>query len=173
VALRSQQRGFTLLETMIAIVIFSIGAFGVMRLQIEAIRVNRFGGHMTQAMMLADERAQALLARDFDDPVLADSNGGNDPSNDSQPFPISNPNGATPDMAESTGIIEGFSSSGSVVAIGAGEAFQRYYMVADQDLNTSISGNDAKRIRVNVRFRDGESTQWREVGLVVVKVKVQ
>lgn len=164
---RRGERGFTLLEAMIAMGIFFIGAVGVMRLQLESIRVNRFGAHMTQAMLFADERAQELLTHGWDDTRLADGNSGNNA------FPSATPTAATPDVAESAATMEGLASSGAPVAIGTTEQFQRYWMVADQDYNATILGADAKRIRVMVRFKDGESTDWREVGVTVVKAKVQ
>lgn len=170
---RRNERGFTLLEALISMVIFFIGATGVMRLQLESIRVNRFGGHMTQAMMFADERAQALLALDFDDPLIADSNGGNNPPAMNQAFPFSTPSAATPDTAEGATTSEGLTVGGTVVALNSGEQFQRYWMISDEEMNPTISGPDCKRIRVMVRFRDGESADWREAGVTVLKAKVQ
>lgn len=170
---RTAERGFTILESMIAMVVFFIGAVGVMGLQLESIRVNRFGGHMTQAMMYADEGAQSLLVRSWDDPLLRDTTVANNPGPNS-PFPLSTATGTIPDVAESAAAVEGITTDGTTVAAGSGdEQFQRYWMIADEDLNASIPGSDAKRIRVVVRFRDLEAVSWREVGVTVVKAKVQ
>ena len=70
-------------------VVFSIGVLGVIRLQLESIRVNRFGGHMTQAALLAEERAETLQQLDFFHPLLADTKNGNNPATDNDPFPSS------------------------------------------------------------------------------------
>jgi prepilin-type N-terminal cleavage/methylation domain-containing protein len=167
------QRGFTIIESMVAMVIFFVGALGVMGMQLASIRVNRMGGQMTQAMMYADEKAQSLLVLSWDDVRIADVNGGNNPPSAGQAFPWSNPLAAVPDVSESTTTVEGLLTTGQVVPVGTGESFQRYWMISDEDINPSISGVDVKRIRAMVRFRDGESDNWHEVGVTVVKAKVQ
>ncbi len=166
----SGTRGSTLIESMIAMIVFSIGALGVMRLQLESIRVNRFGGHMTQAALLAEERARTLQALDFDHPLIADVKSSNNPV--SAGFPSPAMGDASPSsVAESSQTIEALRVDGTSTAIGTGESFQRYWMVADMELNAATAGADAKRIRVVTRFRDGLSPNWREVGVTVVKAK--
>src|SRR4051812_6809436 len=75
----SQPRGFSLVETLVAMSLLSVGMLGTVGLQVATINGNRFGGRATQAMGLAEEKAAALEALDFNDPLLADVNCNNNP----------------------------------------------------------------------------------------------
>jgi type IV pilus assembly protein PilV len=55
-----ESRGFTLLEVMIALVIFAIGLLGLAGLQVMAIKGNSFGQQMTVASTLAQNQLEAL-----------------------------------------------------------------------------------------------------------------
>jgi type IV pilus assembly protein PilV len=54
------ERGFTLLEILIGISIFSIGVLAVATMQISAIRGNRLGNEVTQATFLAEDKLEEL-----------------------------------------------------------------------------------------------------------------
>jgi type IV pilus assembly protein PilV len=54
------ERGFTLLEVMIALVVLSIGLLGLASLQIMAIKGNSFGQQMTVASTLAQNQLEQL-----------------------------------------------------------------------------------------------------------------
>lgn len=69
------QKGFTLIEVMIAIVILSIGILGAAQMQLVSVRGNSDASGESEAVSIGQERMEALLAMDFDDPVLNDTDG--------------------------------------------------------------------------------------------------
>jgi len=70
-----EQNGFTLLEVIIAIVIFSIGLLAVASMQMSAIKGNHFSGTLTEATNWAADQMEQLLSKDFTDPELQDTDG--------------------------------------------------------------------------------------------------
>jgi type IV pilus assembly protein PilV len=56
-----EQRGFTLIELMAAVVILSIGLLGMMKMQMYAVQGNAFGGRMSTAIALAQDQMEALV----------------------------------------------------------------------------------------------------------------
>lgn len=64
--------GFTLVEVMVALVIFSIGLLGVASMQINAIQGNARANKMSEASIIASERADILLDLDFGSSKLVD-----------------------------------------------------------------------------------------------------
>lgn len=54
------ERGFTLLEILISISIFTIGVLAVATMQISAIRGNRLGNEVTQATFLVEDKLEEL-----------------------------------------------------------------------------------------------------------------
>jgi type IV pilus assembly protein PilV len=71
-----RQEGWTLIEILIAIVVLTVGLLAVGTMQISAIRGNFMGGNTSIALTLASEKMEDLINRDYDDPVLDDSNRG-------------------------------------------------------------------------------------------------
>ena len=65
------ENGFTLIETMIAIGILSIGILAVASMQITAFQGNRAARRQTEAVCLAAQRLEALMALPYDDARLA------------------------------------------------------------------------------------------------------
>lgn len=172
---RRRERGFTLVETMVAVTLLTIGMLGLVGMQITTISATRFSGKMTQAMMIAEDHANRLLTYDwahadlggepkvvvadraygqsFIDPVKTDS----DPS-------------AVADRCDGLS----FDASGQLAPDAVdGATFQRCVQLDPEDLSTAIDGIDAVRIRVFVRFRDiEEGGGWRLASITVVKPKV-
>jgi len=66
-------RGFTLLEVMIAMVILAIGLLGLAALQVVAIQGNAFGHQMSYATALAQNTFEQLETCALDDPALDQS----------------------------------------------------------------------------------------------------
>ena len=65
------KRGFTLIETLIAIAIFSIGILAVGSMQISAINNNASARMRTEATILASETVEDLMSLDdYNDPLL-------------------------------------------------------------------------------------------------------
>jgi type IV pilus assembly protein PilV len=73
------KRGFTLLEVLIAITIFSIGLLAVATMQISAVNGNRLGNEVTQATYLAQMQIDALRSSDI--ATLIAGGPYNDPNN--------------------------------------------------------------------------------------------
>ena len=59
------QKGFTLLEVMISIIILSVALLALAGLQIISIRGNSFGGTMTEAITLAKDKIEDLKRDDW------------------------------------------------------------------------------------------------------------
>lgn len=74
------ERGFTLLEILVAISLFAIGILAVAAMQISAIRGNRLGNEFTQAISLAQMQIEELKSEDIGSAALAPGNY-NDPNN--------------------------------------------------------------------------------------------
>ncbi len=75
---RGQNKGFTLVEVMIAIVVLSVALLALGGLQIISIRSNSFGNHMTEAITLAKDLMEEMKDAEWeqigdrsDDPVGA------------------------------------------------------------------------------------------------------
>ena len=71
----TKDRGFTLVEILIAISIFSVGLLAVASMQISAIRGNSFAGGVTEGTMWVGDQLERLMARPYDDADLNDTDG--------------------------------------------------------------------------------------------------
>ena len=60
------QKGFTLMEVMISVIILSVALLALAGLQIISIRGNSFGGTMTEAITLARDKIEDLKRDDWD-----------------------------------------------------------------------------------------------------------
>jgi prepilin-type N-terminal cleavage/methylation domain-containing protein len=67
--------GFTLLEVFAAILVFALGAMALHRLQVATIQSSSFASDLTEATTLAQGKMEELLALDYLDPRLADTDG--------------------------------------------------------------------------------------------------
>jgi prepilin-type N-terminal cleavage/methylation domain-containing protein len=73
IAMVTAEKGFTLSEALVAIVVLSLGLLGLERMHIAAIQVNTIASRLTQATTLAQDRAEQLMALPYDDAMLADT----------------------------------------------------------------------------------------------------
>ncbi len=64
------QKGFSLTEVMLALIILAVGLLGIAGLQITSVRGNSFSGHVTQALILAQNKLENLRNLPYDDPKL-------------------------------------------------------------------------------------------------------
>ena len=67
------EKGFTLIEVLVAMVVFSVALLGLEKMHLTAIQVNTIANRLTQASTLAQDKAEQLLAMSYDDPLLADT----------------------------------------------------------------------------------------------------
>ncbi len=71
-----KDQGFTLIEVLIAITIFSVGLLAVAAMQISAIKVNSTAGQMTTRMTWAQDRIEKLMALPYTDSQLQETGSG-------------------------------------------------------------------------------------------------
>ena len=75
-------RGFSLLEVLLGITVFMIGMLGVTALNISSLKSNTFSGNMSEAVIIAGDRLEKLMATPFDDLNDNDGDGTNQDAND-------------------------------------------------------------------------------------------
>jgi type IV pilus assembly protein PilV len=66
--------GFTLIEVLIALMVFSIGILGISLMQLQAIRGNSVANHLTEATVFGSDQIEQMLSWDYDDNRLSDNN---------------------------------------------------------------------------------------------------
>ena len=71
--IRTKDKGFTLLEILIAISILTVGLLAVASMQISAMRANSFAGGVTEGTTWAGDQLEKLMARPYDDADLDDT----------------------------------------------------------------------------------------------------
>lgn len=70
-----EEKGFTLLEVLVAIVLLTVGLLGVAAMQAMAIKGNAFAGGVTEATTLAGDRMEYLMTLPYDDLDVEDTDG--------------------------------------------------------------------------------------------------
>ena len=70
---KSNQKGFSLIEILIAITVFAIGILAVGKMQIAAIKGNSFANDLTKATTLAQDRMEKLIGLSYIDPLNDDT----------------------------------------------------------------------------------------------------
>ena len=66
-------KGFTLIEVLVAMAVFSLALLGLGKMHLTAIQVNAAASRLTQATTLAQDRVERLLAMPYSDPLLTDT----------------------------------------------------------------------------------------------------
>lgn len=120
-------RGFTLLEVLIALAILSVGLLALAQMQIAAINGNLSASKMTIATTLAQDKIEELKGLDYDDAQLADTN----PFNNDNMTDPSLPSFHPPDHEDSNNPID---ESGGITGL---RRYTRIWNIAD---NTPTSG---------------------------------
>jgi len=71
----TNQQAFTLIEVLLAMLIFAVGILAVTSMDLTSTQVNSRAADMTEATALARQKMEELLNMDFDDANLTDTNG--------------------------------------------------------------------------------------------------
>jgi prepilin-type N-terminal cleavage/methylation domain-containing protein len=83
------EKGFTLIEVLVALGVFSVALLGLEKMHLTAIQVNTVANRLTQATTLAQDRVERFMAMPYNDPLLADTT--------AKGIPTSYPNAGHPD----------------------------------------------------------------------------
>jgi prepilin-type N-terminal cleavage/methylation domain-containing protein len=118
---KNREKGFTLIEVLVAIVILTFGLLAVGTMQISAIRGNFMGGNTSIALSLASEKMEDLLNKDFNHAELVDSVSGNNTT------------------LSSTTSVDNYEYVAEEGIVGAGGFYRRIWNVADETSPTRKS----------------------------------
>jgi prepilin-type N-terminal cleavage/methylation domain-containing protein len=66
-------KGFTLVEVLVAMIVFALALLELGRMQLVATQVNTVASRLTQGTTLAQDRVERLMALAYNDPMLADA----------------------------------------------------------------------------------------------------
>lgn len=121
-------RGYTLIEIMIAIGIFAIGFLAIASLQITASKNSRTGSEITEAATIATDRMERLMVLAFDDPLLD---------------PTANPHPPGPDDSQGKYSIQWIVADADLNADGTNDS---------KVVNMSVSWPGAGNKTVNISF---------------------
>lgn len=138
----NNQRGFSLIEAMVAITIFVIGILGAYKLQIHATQGNALADRVSAATTWATYVAEGLLAKDYDHTDLDDDD--NNGMDDIDPMVMNgNADGILHFHADGTTSTNPTPPAGAIYSV--------YYNIAEGDPDTVPEIlKDVKMIRVSV-----------------------
>lgn len=74
----NDDRGFTLVELLVAVCVMAIAFAGLATMQIACINGNSIANNVTTGMTLAQDKMEELKSLDYNDPELANNNASND-----------------------------------------------------------------------------------------------
>ncbi len=137
-----KEKGFSLLEVMVAITVLSFGILAVASMQVSAIRGNALSRDLTKASSLARGKVEDLMLADYNDPAVADRDGdGTDQDANDDGLDDDGGNFGLDDEAEADW--DGIETSPSGIVYGL------FWNVAEDE-----PLNGAKRIRVIVTWTE-------------------
>jgi prepilin-type N-terminal cleavage/methylation domain-containing protein len=170
-----EPRGFTLLETVIAMAVLLVGATGMLGLHVQGLRMEGDARRITRATAIAQDLMDQVSVWPWGDARL----GGPNPSmNDTKLATLGDPTfayeRATPPAAsfsDAAGDLTrgGTSWNGIPLASTQGEGYERYWNVAYVDDSNGNGTPDAARIAVIVRYPVG-GVGFRRVVLLGAKL---
>jgi len=125
-----KEKGFTLIELMIAITVLGVGILALIQMQVAAINGNSSANYMTTATTLAQDQIEQLNNLSFFDTALADTNTGNNGALTNPPnaasFDQTDPNNLNP--------VDAIDERGGTTGL---RRYRRFWNIAD---NTPIQG---------------------------------
>jgi len=81
------EKGFTLIEVLVALGVFSVALLGLEKMHLTAIQVNTVANRLTQATTLAQDRVERFMAMPYNDDLLKDTSYPNTAHPDPTPPP--------------------------------------------------------------------------------------
>jgi len=150
---RSNERGLTLIEAMVALVVMLIGAVGMLGLHSHGQRMNGDGLRITRAAAIAQDLVNQIELWPYGDPRLANANLANDLVVGDPDFAFEG-TGAVPFDYDETGLtLGGTTWLGIPRADLQAAGYQRYWNVSYAGVDSNNNGvPDAVRIAVVVRW---------------------
>jgi type II secretory pathway pseudopilin PulG len=169
---RRQERGASLIEAMVAMVVLLVGALGMMSLHSTGVRMQNESREITRATAIAQDLLNQIQSWEYADARLANANTTNDldVGDDAQLFSAP---GTTPPFDHAEADL-GAGWTGIPAAGLAAGGFERYWNVSTTDRTGALidaGGNgvaDGMRIAVIVRWPQGGT--WHRVVLHGFKV---
>lgn len=161
-------RGFTLLETVIAMAVLLIGSTGLLGLHRVGTRMNADARVMTRATAIAQDLANQVQLWRYDDPRLVNTTTSNDAKYSDPDFDFERTgfvfDHEEPELDADT-VLHPWGGLPHAGVQGLG--FTRYWNVAEVDDVNGLGTPDAKRVAVIVRWDQGGGAR-RVVLLVTV-----
>lgn len=152
------QRGTTLLEAMVALVVLLIGAIGVIGAHRQGLRLASDARRITRASAIAQDLVDQIALWQYGDPRLANSTAGNDTDigDSAAAFETSALSLSAADHGDADLTLGGKTWNGIPVSViqGQGVRFERYWNVAYVDDADGDGVPDAVRVAVIVRWGD-------------------
>lgn len=71
---RCDQGGFTLIEILVALIVLIIGVAGILTMQMSALKGTSYSRHATEAIVLAEDKLEELIAMDPNSGQFVDGN---------------------------------------------------------------------------------------------------
>jgi len=147
-----EENGFTLLEVLVAILIFSIGLLAAASMQVMAIRGNYHSAALTEASYCATGQMEQLLSLNFTDENLQDTDGDGNGGLAHTDDPNLDGNAAV----DTTNSQADFRQSQGIYSVS--------WNVADD-----VTSNDTKTVKVTVTWTEREVTKTYEIQAVKAK----
>lgn len=154
------RRGFTLLETVIAMGVLLIGATGMVGLHMQGLRMEADARRMTRATAIAQDLMDQISVWPWGDARLGSATAMNDSMLATLGDPTFAFEAATPPTASFSDGGGGLTTGGTTwngipLAATQAEGFERYWNVAYVDDSNGNAVPDAARIAVIVRYPAG------------------
>jgi prepilin-type N-terminal cleavage/methylation domain-containing protein len=172
--MRRSERGVTLIEAMVAMVILLVGAMGMMGLHSTGVRMESEAREITRATAIAQDLMNQIQTWQYTDARLANGNGANDVdvADDAGAFATT----ALPpaDHGEADLTLNGLDWNGVPSTELTAGGFERYWNVSTVDMSGSLIDSnsngvaDGMRIAVVVRWPRGAT--WHRIVLVGFKL---
>lgn len=152
--------GFSLLEVLLGITVFMIGMLGVTALNISSLKSNTFSGNLSEAVIIAGDKLEDILAMNYDDLVDGTDADGNGPTEDTDDDGIDDQlaNGSNFGL-DDIGSDADYSEEG----IGRNNMYDVYWNVAEEE-----PMENTKKVNVIVRWQIKEV--WRQINMSLVRV---